>query len=81
MRGNEIQGQRSVALILREKWANNIVNTLHISDILLLVKIKTQTRSLIILQVYFPTSSNTEEDLENMYEQIEDALKLANNYG
>lgn len=53
------------------------MNTLHVSDILLLIKIKTQTRSLIILQVYFPTSSSTVEELENMYEQIEDALKLA----
>jgi len=32
------------------------------------------------MQVYFPTSSSTGEDLENMYEQIEDALKLAKSW-
>lgn len=76
--GNEIQGHRSVAIILRKKWANIIVNILHVSDRLLLVKINTQTRSLILLQVYFSTSSSTEEELENMYEQIKEAPKSGN---
>lgn len=61
---------------MKQKRAENIVNTLHMNDRILFIKIKTQTGSLIILQVYFPTSNSTEEELESMYEQIKDTLKL-----
>lgn len=61
---------------MKKKWSVNIVNMLHVNDRILFIKIKTQTGSLMILQVYFTTSNCTEEELESMYEQIEDLLKL-----
>jgi len=48
-----------------------------VNERILLIKIETQNGSLIILHVYFPTSNGTEEEIESMYEQIEDTLKLA----
>lgn len=47
--GNDSQEQRGVAIILKKKWTNNIVNTLYVRDRILLTKIKTQTNSIIIL--------------------------------
>lgn len=39
----------------------------------LMIKVKAQA-DLYIIQVYFPTSSSTEEELDDMYEQLEDLM-------
>lgn len=64
--GGDVQGQRSVAIVMKKKWAENIVNTLHVNDRILLMKIKTQSDSLITLQVYFPALNSIEEEIESM---------------
>lgn len=38
-----------------------------------MIKVKAQA-DLYIIQVYFPTSSSTEEELDDMYEQLEDLM-------
>jgi len=52
--GNKIQGLKRCSPYVETK---HIINNLHVSDRLMLVKIITQTRSHIILQFYFPISS------------------------
>lgn len=74
--GSDSQEHRRVAIIMKETWASNIVNTLYVNERLLLIKMKTQMDSLIILQVYFSTLRSTEEELENMYDKIEYASKI-----
>lgn len=58
---SDSQEHKSVAIIIKKKLTGNIVNKLHVNERLLLIKIKTQTCSLIILQVYLSISNSTEK--------------------
>lgn len=74
--GNEKRGKNGVALILTGKWKNNILNTYHVNDRMMMIKIHAEPIDIYVIQVYFPTSNSDDEEVENMYEQLEDLLKI-----
>ena len=39
-----------------------------------MIKLKATPRDMIIIQVYMPTSAHDEEEVDDMYEQIEELL-------
>jgi len=74
--GNDKSGKNGVAIIVQGKWKNNIINTYHLNDRLLMIKIHAQPTDIYIIQVYFPTKNSQDVEIEEMYEQIEDLMKL-----
>lgn len=75
--GNDKGGNRGVAILLSRKWKNNVLNTYHINDRLLMIKLEAQPTALYIIQVYFPTSKQqNEEEVDALYEQIEELLEI-----
>uniref|UniRef100_A0A8D9DT62 Craniofacial development protein 2 n=1 Tax=Cacopsylla melanoneura TaxID=428564 RepID=A0A8D9DT62_9HEMI len=74
--GNEKRGKNGVALILRGKWRNNVLNTYHVNDRIMMIKIHAEPTDIYIIQVYFPTSNSDDEEVEHMYEQLEDLFKI-----
>lgn len=52
------------------------MNTYHVSDRIIMVKIEAQPTNLCVIQVYFPTSSSSEEEIDSIYEQLEEVLSL-----
>ncbi|KAI5705448.1 hypothetical protein M8J75_015140 [Diaphorina citri] len=74
--GNETRGRSGVALILKGEWKDSVLNTYHLSDRILMIKLEAIPNNIYIIQVYFPTSSSTEEEIDSIYEQIEDLLQL-----
>ncbi|XP_050439147.1 craniofacial development protein 2-like [Adelges cooleyi] len=74
--GNDKSGRNGVAIIVQGKWKNNIINTYHLNDRILVVKIHAQPTNIYIIQVYFPTTNSQDVEIEEMYEQIEVLMKL-----
>lgn len=50
---NVKSGKNGVVIIIQGKWKNNIMNTYHLNDRLLMVKIHAQPTDIYIIQVYF----------------------------
>jgi hypothetical protein len=71
--GNDKCGRNGV--VVQGKWKNNIMNTYHLNDRILMIKIHAQHTDIFIIQVYFLTTTAKVEIYE-MYEQIEDLMKL-----
>ncbi|VVC42423.1 Endonuclease/exonuclease/phosphatase [Cinara cedri] len=66
--GNDKSGKNGIAIIVQGKWKSNIMNTYHLNDRLLIVKIHAQPTDIYIIQVYFPTSNCQDVEIERMYE-------------
>uniref|UniRef100_A0A8D8RMY9 Craniofacial development protein 2 n=1 Tax=Cacopsylla melanoneura TaxID=428564 RepID=A0A8D8RMY9_9HEMI len=79
--GNEKSGKNGVSIILRGKWRNNVMNTYHVNDRILMIKLHADPIDIYIIMVYFPTSNSDDEEVENMYEQIEDLLNITEDKG
>ena len=66
--------QRGVAVLLDKEWAKRVIGVEKRSDRLLMVKLKGEPRDIVIIQVYMPTSDHEDEEVEKMYEQIEELV-------
>lgn len=69
-------GQAGVGIALTKEWGEKVINYIAYSDRLLLIKIKGQPTDLVIIQVYMPTSRAEDEQIEEIYEHIEELIKL-----
>lgn len=67
--GNEKRGKNGVALILRGKWKNNVLNTYHVNDRMMMIKIHAEPTDMYVIQVYFPTSNSDDEEVERKEER------------
>lgn len=77
--GGEKRGSKGVAIILRGKWKNNVLNTFHVNESIIMIKLQAQPTDMYIIQVYFPTTSCEEEVIEIMYQQLEELLRITDN--
>jgi len=64
-----------VAVILDEMFSDRVTKIVQYSDRLILLRIKAEPVDLVIIQVYMPTSEAEEEEIELMYEQIEELIQ------
>ena len=71
------QKQRRVAIVAHQEMARRIIEIEQISDRLhvVMVKFNTEPAHLVVVQVYMPTSESDEEEMEQMYDQLEDLLE------
>lgn len=69
-------GKAGVAVVLNNKWAQSVIGQATISDRLIMVKLRSYPNDTIILQVYMPTSNDDIGEVEKIYEDIEELLKL-----
>lgn len=67
--------QNGVAILLDKHQASKVVKISQISDRLLLVKINSHPVDIVIIQVYMPTSQHRDEEIDDMYEEIEELMK------
>ncbi len=68
-------GQNGVAVMMNSEVGKRVTKVIQHSDRLLLVRLKAEPRDMVVIQVYMPTSSADDEEIERMYEQIEDLMK------
>ena len=70
--GNE--SQRGVAVLLDNETAKRVTTVVQHSDRLILVKIQAEPVDIVIIQVYMPTSTHSDEEVEDVYEQLEELM-------
>ena len=68
------ESQRGVAVIMHKDVAGKVSKVMQQNDRLLLVKIKAEPVDMIIIQTYMPTSAHCDEEVEGIYEQIEELV-------
>jgi exonuclease III len=69
------ENQRGVAIIFDERAAHCITNIKYCIDRLMAVKVKATSVDLVVIQVYMPSSEHTEEEVDEIYEKIEDIMQ------
>jgi len=68
------ESQRGVAIISDRRTANCVENVRYDDDRVLMVKLKGKPVDVCIIQVYMSTTKHSEEEVEDMYENIEQLL-------
>jgi len=69
------QSQRGVCVILDETTSRCVNQVKYISDRLMMVRLNGEPVDIVIILVYMPTSDYEDEDVEEVYEQIEDLMR------
>ena len=77
---NSTDGQRGVGFIIQKHLIDNVIEFRSISDRLAILKLKLKSRNVCIMQVYAPTSASKEQDIDEFYHQLENALLDINTY-
>lgn len=72
----EKQGSNGTAIVLNKKWGNLVENTIHHSDRITAIKIKSKPVDTFIIQVYMPTGNHSDEEIEQIYEQLDTLIDL-----
>ena len=67
--------QRGVAIILDKEMAKRVLKVEMVSDRIILVKIQAEPVDLVIVQVYMPTSAHGDDEVEEMYERIDELMR------
>ena len=68
------QRQRGVAIIFDKEAAKRITAVEKCSDRILMVKVSATPVDMMIIQVYMPTTDHEDDEIEDMYEQIESII-------
>lgn len=69
--GNEKGGQNGVAIVLDKKHAAAMKSFNTISDRILSLKLNTKHHTLNIIQVYAPTTTSSDEEIEQFYNDLQ----------
>ena len=72
------QGQGVVASVLDRETSMRVTKIVLQNDRLLLVKIQGEPADLVIIQVFMPTSTHEDNEVEEMYEQLDCLIKAEN---
>ena len=71
----EKECQRGVAIILDRTCANKVSSVERYGDRIILVKLQAEPVNMCIVQIYMPTSEHSDEEVEQIYDQIEELIK------
>jgi len=74
LHGGGSEHRNGVAVILDKRTAASVVKVSYEGDRLMLVKLRGKPTDIVIVQVYMPTSEHKEEEVEEMYDKIEELL-------
>ena len=71
----EKECQRGVAIILDRTCANKVISVERYGDRIIMVKLQAEPVNMCIVQIYMPTSEHSDEEVEQIYDQIEELIK------
>jgi len=69
-------GYTGVEIMLNKEWGNKVQSYLQYTDRIIMVKIYTQPITTTIIQVYMPTSTHDDDEIEEMYDRLNQVLKM-----
>jgi hypothetical protein len=68
------ESQRGVAILLDSTVAKRVTRIIQHSDRLVMVKVQAEPTDLVIIQVYMPTTGHDDEEVDNVYEELENII-------
>ena len=66
-----INGQGGVAVLLNKRLSGSLISYNPVSDRIVVVRLATKPVNMTVIQVYAPTSTHTNEEIEAFYEQLQ----------
>ena len=72
--GSENRSEMGVGLIFNKKWSKKLTGFWPISERVLLAKLSTAPMPMNIVQVYAPTATSTDSEIEAFYDDVKTAL-------
>ena len=72
--GGERAGQNGVAIYLSKRAAQSLMGYNPVNDRLISVRLRGQAKNVKLIQVYAPTSSATDEEIETFYETLQQEI-------
>ena len=72
--GGEKGGEIGVAIILDATTGRRVKKVAQCNERMILVKIEAEPVDIVLIQVYMPTSASEEEEVDKVYEQIEELM-------
>lgn len=63
--------QRGVAVLLDSEMAKRVESVIQHSDRIIMVKLKAEPVDIVVIQVYMPTTDHDDEQVDEVYEQLE----------
>src|SRR6476661_4578261 len=66
--------QRGVAVIAEAKVAERVTEIDRLGDRIMVVKVKADPADMVIVQAYLPTTGYEDEEVEKLYDQLEEIL-------
>ena len=79
--GHKKDHKHGVGLLLSKVVSKSVLGYCALSDRILLVRIRGKPFNLSIIQVYAPTGASSEEEIEDIYSDLEDTYKKCGNQG
>ena len=73
------RGQNGVGILLEKRLKNRVKKIVQKSDRVLMIKIEAKPKDMVVIQVYLPQSERTEEEVEEVYEQIDELMNAEHN--
>lgn len=72
--GDDSRHQHGVGFIIRKEISNSVISCSPISSRLIVIRLEAQPMNISIIQVYAPTSSYTDEEIEEFYDQLQNLV-------
>ena len=69
-----LTGRKGVGVIMERSVGTRVVGYVQHSDRILLVKINTKPNNTVIIQTYMPTTNDNDEEIERIYEELNDMI-------
>ena len=68
------RGQNGVGILLGKRLKNRVKKIVQKSDRVLMIKIEAEPRDMVVIQVYLPQSGRDDEEVKEVYEQVEELM-------
>uniref|UniRef100_A0A8D9E3Z3 Craniofacial development protein 2 n=1 Tax=Cacopsylla melanoneura TaxID=428564 RepID=A0A8D9E3Z3_9HEMI len=76
------KGIAGVGIVLNKDWGNRVKNVVMFNKRIILIKLQINDKEILnVIQIYMPTSRCTEEELEELYEQIDEVWEMIDRNG
>ena len=69
------RAERGVAIVVHNNIVRSVVKKIVCNDRVMVLKLKAEPVSLLIMQVYMPTSEYEDDEVEKLYDTIEEILE------
>lgn len=70
-----VDGNGGVGIMLKKDFGQRVIEYTQHNERLLKVRLNTKPKDTVIIQVYMPTTAHDEEEVEELYENIEQLIK------